>query len=141
MRLFEESDEGAEQKSGMMPFWSYMNSPRIETGSIQRLNHQGKLVTTGCEKAAALSAHYESVFRKLCQGNIPCKGYSSHKTMRDITVTVKGVKNRLAGSKTKKAIVPDLLPTRILRDYADVIALVFTMLFQKSNYTCSVPKD
>ena len=140
-KLFEESDEGAEQKSGMKRFWSYVKSLRKETVSIQGLYHQGKLVTTGYEKAAALSAQYESVFTRPCHSNIPSKGYSPHKTMRDITVTVKGVQNLLAGLKTNKAIGPDLLPTRILRDYADVIAPVFAMLFQKSIDTDSVPKD
>ena len=53
--------------------------------------------------------------------------------MRDIKVTVKGVQNLLAGLKTNKAIGPDLLPTRILKDHADVIAPVFAMLFQTSQ--------
>ena len=54
---------------------------------------------------------------------------------------MKGVQNLLAGLKTNTAIGPDFLPTRILKDYADVIAPVFAMLFQKSIDTGSVPKD
>ena len=61
--------------------------------------------------------------------------------MRDIIETVKGVQNLFAGLKINKAIRPDLLPTRILRDYADVIAPVFAMLLQKSINTGSEPKD
>lgn len=55
-KLFEKCDEGAEQKKEMKRCWSYIKSLRKETVSIQGLNHQGKLVTTGYEKAAALSA-------------------------------------------------------------------------------------
>ena len=81
--------------------------------------------------------------QQLCQHSMSqhCKGHSPHKIMRDITVTVKCVQNLLAGLKTNKSIGPDLLPTRILKDYADVIAPVFAMLFQKSIDTGSVPKD
>ena len=80
--------------------------------------------------------------QQLCQHSMSqhCKGHSPHKIMRDITVTVKGIQNLLAGLKTNKSIGPDLLPTRILKDYADVIAPVFAMLFQKSIDTGSVPK-
>ena len=62
--LFEESDEGAEQKTGMKRFWSYIKSLRKDTVSIKGLKHQGKLVTTGYEKAAALSAQYESALQR-----------------------------------------------------------------------------
>ena len=61
-KLLEEGDEGAEQKAGMKRFRCYVKSLRKETISIQWLNHHGKLVTTGYEKAVALSAQYESVF-------------------------------------------------------------------------------
>ena len=61
--------------------------------------------------------------------------------MSKIRVTVNGVKNLLLKQNPKKALGPDLVPTRALRDYADEIAPVLQTIFQQSLDTGDVPDD
>ena len=61
--------------------------------------------------------------------------------MMDMNITTKGVLKLLTGLKTNKAIGPDLVSTRFLKDNADEIAPIFTRLFQHTLASGEVPKD
>ena len=139
--MFEESEDDTAQKSGMKRFWSYIKSLKKDTISIQALNHHGKLVTTGREKADALSDQYLSVFTKPSQDQITYNKNVLCDPMRAIIISEKGVLKLIHRLKINKAVDPDLIPTRILKDYADIIATVLTVLFQKSVDTGTTPKD
>ena len=61
--------------------------------------------------------------------------------MKDISISEKGVLKVLHSLKINKAIGPDLIPTKILKDHAEIIAPVLTMIFKKSVDTGTTPKD
>ncbi len=65
--------------------------------------------------------------------NIPDKGHSSYPAMEHIVViTVPGVVKLLQSINPKKAIRPDLVPSSILKDYAEILGPVLKNIFQQS---------
>ena len=68
-------------------------------------------------------------------------GPGPHPTMSDITVTTKGVEALIERLNPKKAIGPDLISTRILKEYSKHLAPVLKEIFQQSLDTGDVPKD
>ena len=78
--------------------------------------------STNKGKAGVLNAQYSSVYTDENLDSIPEMGNSPFSGMPHIKVTTKGVLNLLRKLNPKKAIGPDLVPTRILRDYADDFA-------------------
>ena len=98
-----------------------------------------KLESSSKCKAQVLNAQYTSVFREEDISNIPDLGHNPYLSMSKISVTVNGVKNLLLKLNPKKALGPDIVPTRVLRDYADEIAPILQTIFQQSLDTGDVP--
>ncbi len=73
-------------------------------------------------KSEALSDQYNSVFTKEDTNFLPDKGPSPFRSMGKITVTISGVVKLLNLLNPKKAIGPDMVPTSILKDYAEEVA-------------------
>ena len=65
---------------------------------------------------------YASIFQGEGKSEPPDLGNSPYPSMTKIDVSVEGVKKLLLRLNPKKAVGPDIVPTRILRDYADDIA-------------------
>ena len=89
----------------------------------------GKLETTSKGKAQILNDQYCGVFIDEDLGGMPDLGESPYPGMANIRVSVNGVTKLL---KVNKAIGPDIVPTRLLRDFADDIAQILRMIFQQS---------
>ncbi len=68
-------------------------------------------------------------------------GDSPYISMPDIVVVVAGVENLLKNFNPKKAVGPDLLPTRMLKENADLLAPILTKIFQQTLDTGRVPSD
>ncbi len=68
-------------------------------------------------------------------------GTNPYPTMADMSVTTKGVEALLKRLNPQKAIGPDLISTRILKEYSEHIAFVLKVLFQQSLDNGKVPKD
>ncbi len=75
-----------------------------------------------------------------CQ-KYPSMGTKSYPNMADILLTTKGVEALLKWLNPKKGIGPDLISTRVLKQYSEHIAPVLKVLFQKSLETGEIPKD
>ena len=88
-----------------------------------------------------LNAQYTSVFQDEDEASIPDLGPSPYPSMPTIKVTENGVKKLLHKLNPKKAVGPDKVPTRILRDYADEVAPILQTIFQQSLDTGVVPDD
>ena len=135
--LFEETETSRSKKQ----LWSFIKSRRKDHVGIQALLHKDKIVTTAEEKAEALADQYELVFTNEDTSHIPDKGVSPYPSMGDINVTTKGVEKLLKQLDPKKAIGPDLILTKILKDHADLIAPIMKTIFQQSLDTGIIPKD
>ena len=93
------------------------------------------------DKAEALSQQYSSVFTREKPGAVPDKGNSLYPSMPAIEVTAAGVEKLLRDLNPKKAIGPDLIPTRILKENAEEIAPILRVIFQQSLDTGIIPND
>ena len=134
--LLDESNEKC-----MKCFWGYIESQQRDKVGISPLEENGILATTGKQKAEYLSRQYEKVFDKEDVSFIPNKGNSPYPKMEDIIVDEEGVAKLLNGLNPKKASGPDLLPTRLTKENAIILAPVLTHIFQQALDTGSVPKD
>ena len=97
--------------------------------------------STSKGKARILNSQYSSVFSEEDARNSPSMGRSPFPDMPRIKVSLNGVKCLLCKLNPKKAIGPDLVPTRILRDYSDDISPMFQVIFQQSLDSGDVPLD
>ena len=61
--------------------------------------------------------------------------------MPDIKVTTEGVQKLLEHLDPKKAIGPDMIPTVILKEFADIVAPILRAIFQQSLDSGKVPSD
>ena len=61
--------------------------------------------------------------------------------MEDIVVTKEGVTKLLKGLNPSKALGPDELHPRVLKELATELGLVFAHLFQQSIDKCEIPKE
>ena len=136
--LFEDENLGKPSKK----FWKTIKAKRRDQVGVPPLmKKDGKLESSSKGKSQVLNAQYTSVFREEDISNIPDLGHSPYPSMSKISVTVNGVKNLLLKLNPKKALGPDLVPTHVLRDYADEIAPILQTIFQQSLDTGDVPDD
>ena len=121
--------------------WSYIKSLRRDKVGITALQSNGKTVTSGKEKANILSNHFHEVFTEEDITTIPTQHPSAFPEMEAIRIEVNGVEKLLSQLNVNKAMGPDLIPTRILKDYANIIAPVITKILEQSIESGISPKD
>ena len=61
--------------------------------------------------------------------------------MDTMTIDTKGVESLLKELNVSKALGPDLIPTSILKEHADIIAPIITVIFRQSIETSSPVED
>ena len=109
--------------------WSYKKSQRRDNiGIPPLLNEKGELCEDAEDKAKILSRQYTSVFT---QDNplepVPDVPYSLP-SMPDINIEENGILKLLKEVNVYKAIGPDLIPNRILKDCCVELAPILTQI-------------
>ena len=104
-------------------------------------NSRGSLITDAEGKAKVLSNQYQKVFTTENMRNIPTLPTGQHPTMRKIKISTKGVTSLLKKLNPNKAIGPDLVSTRILKEYAEILAPALSKIFQQTLDSGQVPED
>ena len=102
--------------------FSYMKSQKNENTGIAPLRSEGALHSEPTKKANILNTQFQSVFTSESNINIPDKGPSPHPKMSNITITVQGIKKLLQGINPNKAIGPDNISGKILKEKSDICA-------------------
>ena len=130
-------------KTPSKSFWSFVKRNRTENIQISALksNVTGDLVTDPTGKANILNSQFQSVFTKETPLTNDHKRPQSYPDIPDILFTVPGVQKLLEGLNPRKACGPDLLPPRVLKELAPIIAPTLTDLFNRSYQTGNVPQD
>ncbi len=82
-------------------------------------------MTSAEDRAEALSYQYESAFKDEDNTSIPDKGCHHNLAMEQIVITVPKVVKLLQSINPKKAIGPDLVPSSIFKDYAQIQVLYY----------------
>jgi hypothetical protein len=121
VNLFDESQGG-----GIKKMFTYVKACKRDRVGVSGLEHNGELATTGKAKTDILSDQYEQIFTKEDTSYLPTMGASPYPSMPDIVISVAGVEKLLKTLNPKKAIGPDLLPTRLLKENADLLAPIIT---------------
>ena len=122
------------------PFWKYINCQKADKQGIPPLTTKdNKVAETDQEKAEALNTQFTSVFTTTEYNEVPYKPPTVH--MRPILITNKGVKKILNGLNSSKAMGPDAVHPRILKELAHELSGILTHFFQQSIDTGTVPKD
>lgn len=122
-------------------FWNYIKQQRKDVIGIPPLKVGNEYISDSKQKADILNNQYQSVFTTDKMDDLPSIGSPLTTAMKDITITTKGVISQLQKLNTKKAIGPDMVLTRILKEAATEIAPILQFIFQQSLDTGELPFD
>ena len=123
-------------------FYRYINSQKKDTQGIpplKRKNEKG-VAQSDLEKAEEFNGQFTDAFNKNEQTQVPLLDRSAP-FMNDIAVSKDGVIKLLKGLNPSKALGPDELHPRVLKELAAELGLVFAHLFQQSIDTGEIPKE
>ena len=98
------------------------------------------LAQSDFEKASELNGQFTDVFTKSEHSQVPLLDRSAP-FMEDIVVTKEGVTKLLKGLNPSKALGPDELHPRVLKELATELGPVFAHLFQQSIDKGEIPKE
>ena len=108
---------------------------RFDQTGVAPLKHGNFLLSDPNSKANILNRQYTSVFTDDGATSLPDLGLSLHPSMNNIHIHVPGIikllKNLIPG--------PDGVPARLLKEVAEKITLIISILFQASLDQGSVP--
>ena len=68
-------------------------------------------------------------------------GYSLYPTSGPITISTPGVVKLLKSLNYRKAVGPDLVPTAMLKEYAEILGPILADVFQRSLDSGEIPQD
>ncbi|XP_053390488.1 uncharacterized protein LOC128553373 [Mercenaria mercenaria] len=120
-------------KSDSKPFWKYINSKKSEKSGIPPLKTEdGRTVESDIDKANALNKQFTSVYTITEYSSVPVSFKDGNVKMENIIMTSKGVEKLLIGLNVNKAMGPDSLHPRVLKELGPSIADILAHLFQQS---------
>ena len=129
-------------KANPRDFYRYINSQKKDTRGIPPLKRKnGKGVAqSDLEKAEEFNGQFTDVFNINEHTQVPLLDRSAP-FMNDIAVSKDGVIKLLKGLNPSKALGPDELHPRVLKELATELGPVFAHLFQQSIDTGEIPKE
>ena len=125
----------AEQaKKNPKSFWSYVKEKTSTRTGISDLDKDdGTTARTDEEKAQVLNDFFQSVFTEEPEGELPeAPVYEFNNPLIDVEVDVAEVQKLLKNLKNGKAAGPDDIPTILLSETAETLALPVSIIFRKS---------
>ena len=129
-------------KTNPRDFYRYINSQKKDTQGIPPLKkNNGKCVAqSDLEKAEEFNGQFTDVFNKNEHTQVPFLDRSAP-FMNDIVISKEEVIKLLKGLNPSKALGPDELHHRVLKELATELGPVFAHLFQQSMDTGEIPKE
>ena len=135
-------DASSNFKENPKKFWSFIKSRGQEASGVATLkNKNGYLKSDKTSKAENLNEQFQSVYTREDTSSITDKGRSPNPSMTNITVTCNGIFKLLKNLKSSKATGPDSIPAFILKEAAQELAPILTLIFQRSLDTGIVPEE
>ena len=135
-------NEPDQQKFNKQPknVYSYIKSQKKENTRTAPLRSDGVLHADPTEKANILNRQFQSAFSSEANTKIPDKGPSTHPIMKNISISKKGIL-KLINNNPKKAVGPDNIAGKILKENADICSDILAIIYKKSVETGQVPLD
>ena len=129
-------------KANPKDFYRYINSQKKDAQGIPPLKKRigSGVAQSESEKAAEFNGQFTDVFPKSEYSQVPLLDRSAP-FMEDIVVTKEGVIKLLKGLNPSKALGPDELHPRVLKELATELGPTFAHLFQQSIDSCDIPKE
>ena len=129
-------------KANPRDFYRYINNQKKVTQGIPPLKRKnGKGVAqSDLEKAEKVNGQFTYVFIKTEHTQVPLLDRSAP-FMNDIVISKAGVIKLLKGLNPSKALGPDELHPRVLKELAIELGPVFAHLFQQSKDTGEIQKE
>ena len=120
-------------KANPRDFYRYINSQKKDTPGIPPLKKRNGsgIAQSEFEKAEEFNGQFSDVFTKSEYKEVPLMDRSAP-FMHDIVVTKEGMTKLLKGLNPSKALGPDELHPRVLKELAMELGPVFAHLFQQS---------
>ena len=122
-------------------FWSYIRNTRKDNAGISPLKENGRLFSRAKDKADILGRQYESVYTHEDVSSIPKPVGEPFPPMKELQISDEVVTKLLRKVNPNKASSPDSILVRILKELADEIAPLLTIIFNKSLEQGEVPAD
>jgi len=133
-------------KSDSKSFYAYVRSKsksKVQVGSL--IDSQGQHISDDQKIVTHFNEYFSSVFTKEDLTNIPktVPVYTDHGISKnfDLNFNLNDVAEALEKLRVDKAIGPDGLSPRLLKEIKDVISYPLFLLFKKSLNEASVPDD
>ena len=123
-------------------FYRYINSQKKDTQGIPPLKRKNKkgVALSDLKRAEEFNGHFTDVFNKNEHTQVPLLDRSAP-FMNDVTVSKDGVIKLLKVLNPSKALGPDELHPRVLKQLATELGPVFAHLFQQSIDHGEIPKE
>ena len=138
--LITETDSQSNKK-----LWTFIKHKKTDSINIAPLKVNDTVKDTPREKAEALNKQFSSVFTEdnpLDFHNLtPWQRDLQYPTIADIEIREDGVYKLLNSLNVHKAMGPDQLHPRVLKQLASTLAPILQIIFQKSINSGKVPSD
>jgi hypothetical protein len=121
--------------------YTLVKSKRCDSCGISPLKQDGLAHSDPTTKATILNDQFCSVFTREDSTQIPSPGDTPFPDVPSFTIGEEGTRKLLANLDPHKATGPDSIPTKFLKDFAQELAPVLTLLFSASLDQGEVPSD
>jgi len=132
--------EGLE-KNNNKPFWRYVKAKKQDNTGIASLKKQQTLISDSIGKAEILIDQFRSVFTKNTDKPLRPLPTKVEETIPELTITRSGVAKLLSGINPSKAVGPDTIPNKILKECSQELAPGLTLIYQHSVDEGTLPED
>ena len=120
--------------------YSYVKSLKKDSSTVGPLrNSEGILQSDAATQATLLNNQFASVFTDEDTTDMPDLNHAPFSDMDTIVIHENGVAKMLRNIKPHKATGPDEIPARLLKEAADQLAPILTLIFQASYNQGTVP--
>ena len=129
-------------KANPRDFYRYINGQKKDTQGIPPLKrrHGNGVAESELEQVNEFNGQFTDVFNKNEHSQVPLQNRSAP-FMNDVVVSAVGVTKLLKGLNPSKALGPDELHPKVLKELASELGPVFAHLFQQSIDTGEIPKE
>jgi hypothetical protein len=128
-------------ESNNKPFWRYVKAKRQDNSGVSPLKDGPTLVTDSLAKAKILLNQFCSVFTRNNGAKPPQMRSTPSPLIDDLVIREEGVGKLLRNLNASKASGPDGIPSKVLKNCADVLAAPLTTIFNCSLKSGSLPSD
>ena len=122
-------------------FWSFIKSKRKDQMGINVLQSQGISYTDSVAKANILNKQFSSVFTREDLSSIPAISGEPIPDIPPLHIEVEGVKHLLENLDPHKAMGPDNIPSKLLKETASLMAPLLAFIYQSSLHQGKLPAE